>query len=317
VADLIKMFESMYLIRQAEEKMAKHYFENRIFSFVHFSTGQEGAAVGVASALEDDDRVYGNHRFHGHYLAKGGSLEGMFGEMLGKATGCCKGKGGSMHMLDRSVNFMGTTPILSSNLPISAGSALEQKMQSPNSRTVVFVGDGAAEEGELFETLNFASLMKLPLLIVIENNHFAVLSRHEDRKPTEFDLEKICSGFGVPYLAADGSRVGEVFDRTTEMLSQMQSLSKPGLLEISVYRHMAHSAPLTDDHLGLRTFDTAELRQASDPLVLARRALTKFVSEVEVQGIEDRVNAQIARALDDAINANEPAARELSTDVYF
>jgi pyruvate dehydrogenase E1 component alpha subunit len=128
------LYSKMYLLRKAETVISEYYFANKIFSFVHFYIGQEAVAVGISAHLTLEDRVYGNHRSHGHYLAKGGDLSAMYSEMLGKSTGCCKGKGGSMHMLDRQVGFMGSTPILASAVPIAAGSALQQKMKKMNSQ---------------------------------------------------------------------------------------------------------------------------------------------------------------------------------------
>ncbi|MEX1087180.1 MAG: thiamine pyrophosphate-dependent enzyme, partial [Candidatus Paceibacterota bacterium] len=167
---LLDAYKKMFLIRIAEEQLADYYLKNKIMSLVHFYVGQEAIAVGVCDALHKNDRVMGNHRSHGHYLAKGGDLKKMVCELFGKECGSSHGKGGSMHMIDTSVNFIGSTPILSSAVPLSCGSALEQKYHKSDMITVVFLGDGAFEEGGVYESLNLSTLFKLPLLIVLENN---------------------------------------------------------------------------------------------------------------------------------------------------
>src|SRR3989344_2720 len=166
--DFLGAYKRMLSIRIAEEEIAKFYLENKVMSFVHFYVGQEAVAVGVCDALSKEDRAMGNHRSHGHYLAKGGDLKRMICELFGKAEGCCHGKGGSMHMIDKSVNFIGSTPILGSVVPLANGSAFEQKYSKKKSVTAVFFGDGAFEEGIVYETLNLAALFKLPLLLVLE-----------------------------------------------------------------------------------------------------------------------------------------------------
>ncbi len=174
--DLLEVYSDMFFLRTAEEKIAEYYFNNKIFSFVHFYIGQEAVAVGVSRHLSLEDRVFGNHRSHGHFLAKGGSLDRMYAEMLGRRTGCARGKGGSMHMLDKTVGFMGSTPILGSAVPIATGSAFQQKMMKEPGITVVYLGDGAAEEGIFYESLNFAALHNLPLVIVLEDNLYSIHS---------------------------------------------------------------------------------------------------------------------------------------------
>ena len=167
-------YKKMTLIRIAEQEIAALYLREKIMSFIHFYVGQEAVAVGVCSALKPEDKVLGNHRSHGHYLAKGGDLKRMICELLGKEYGSSHGKGGSMHMIDRSVNFVGSTPILGSAVPLAAGTAFEQKYRKTDGVTAVFFGDGAFEEGGVYETLNLAALFKLPLILVVENNLFAV-----------------------------------------------------------------------------------------------------------------------------------------------
>ena len=189
----------MQLIRITEQEIANFYLANKVMSFVHFYVGQEAVATGVCAALASGDKVMGNHRSHGHYLAKGGDLKRMVCELLGKAHGSSKGKGGSMHMIDKSVNFVGSTPILGSVVPLACGAAFEQKYNKKNDLTVSFVGDGASEEGVVYETINLAALFKLPYLIVVENNLYSVNSKIKDRRSEGYNVEKIVTARRAVY----------------------------------------------------------------------------------------------------------------------
>jgi TPP-dependent pyruvate/acetoin dehydrogenase alpha subunit len=310
-------YEAMFLLRTAEERIAKHYFDNKIFSFVHFYVGQEAVAVGVSSNLQPQDRVFGNHRSHGHYLAKGGNLFAMYSEMLGKSTGCCRGFGGSMHMLDRSVNFMGTTPILGSVAPIAAGSALQQKMSGESGITTFFIGDGASEEGVFLETLNFAALQNLPLLIVVENNLYSVNSPREARKSPEFDLKTIVEGFGLEYLFADGNDLNDVAEKSANAVASLRLKGKPCVLECRVFRHMAHSAPISDDRIGYRVIDTEEVRIESDSLKNLRNELASIISEEEIRNKERAIVEFVELQLRRAIEAPEPDVSQLRKGVFY
>lgn len=263
-------YEKMLLIRLAEEAVEKDFLENKIFSFYHSSKGQEAVAVGVTMALQPEDRVYGNHRSHGHYLAKGGDLYRMFCEIYGKADGCCKGFGGSMHMLDFDVNFMGSTPLLGSVAPIATGSAFEQKYSGagcshrPNGITVCFFGDGASEEGVVYESINLAAVMKLPILFVIEDNLYAVNTPHSARRAPLFSRRMLYEGLGVRFLEADGNDFTFVYSQATMLAKAIRGGKGPAVLYTRTYRHMAHSGPITDE--SVRVEDTKETREVDDPL---------------------------------------------------
>ena len=252
---ILQAYKKMLLIRIAEQEIANLYLQNKIMSFVHFCVGQEAVAVGVCDALKKEDRVLGNHRSHGHYLAKGGDLRKMICELLGKEYGSSHGKGGSMHMIDKSVNFVGSTPILGSVVPLACGAAFEQKYSKKDGITVAFLGDGAFEEGVVCETLNLAALFKLPLLLVVENNLFAVNSKLKDRRSEAYDIEKIVTGFGVTYVKADGNDYRDVFGKAKKLVAEVRR-GKPAVLECITYRHMAHSAPIFDE--GYREEDILE-----------------------------------------------------------
>ena len=191
----LKALKKLIEIRIVENLIAKEFKKNKIFAFLHLYIGQEACATGVIFSLNKEDQVFGNHRSHGHYLAKGGDLKKMIFEVFGDERGCCKGYGGSMHMLDKKVNFLGSGPILGSVAPIVTGFAAAKKINKQKGVVVGFIGDGAAEEGGFYETINLASVLKVPLMIVIEDNELAVETTQEVRKSKNYSLKKIINGF--------------------------------------------------------------------------------------------------------------------------
>ena len=245
--EILEAYQKMLLIRRAEEAISTDFIENKIFSFYHSSAGQEAVSVGVCMALSKEDRVFGNHRSHGHYLAKGGDLYAMMCEIYGKADGCCKGYGGSMHMLDRSVGFMGSTPILGSAVPIALGSAFEQKVSGKNSITVVFTGDGASEEGVVYESLNIAATKGLPLLVVIEDNLYAVNTPASARRSPWFSREAVYTGLGACFMTADGNNIVDVLNAARSAKDTILMLRTQVVLHTTPFRHMAHSGPIAED----------------------------------------------------------------------
>ncbi len=309
-----KAYKKMFLIRVAEEEIASLYLKEKIMSFVHFYIGQEAVAVGVCDALNKDDRVMGNHRSHGHYLAKGGDLKRMICELLGKENGSSHGKGGSMHMIDKSVNFTGSTPILGSAVPLACGSAFEQKYSKNGGVTAVFFGDGASEEGIVYESLNLAALFKLPLLFVIENNLYAVNSKISDRRSADYDVEKIVNGFGVKYLKADGNDYDDVYNKAKDLVKEVRD-GHPAVLECITYRHMAHSAPIFDE--SVREEDVLERRLEKDPIKKVRSILLNGQSsEEELKKMEDETREYVLESIQFALDSKYPKKETLYTDLY-
>jgi TPP-dependent pyruvate/acetoin dehydrogenase alpha subunit len=242
---ILKAFEKLINIRIVEEKIAKKSSENKIFSFLHLSIGQEASAVGVALGTSNKDLFLGNHRSHGHYLAKNGNLEKMIKEIFGDQNGCCKGYGGSMHMLDKKVNFMGSIPILGSAISIASGMAMAEKMKKTKNIVVVFVGDGAAEEGSFYETINMAGLYKLPLMIVLEDNRYAVESSHKKRKVKNYNFEKILKfGMNCEYKRVNGQKLLDVFNAAKIIRKNILKKKKIGILHLDCIRFAKHSGTI-------------------------------------------------------------------------
>lgn len=314
--ELLTAYKQMFLIRTAEKEIAELYLRDKIMSFVHFSVGQEAVPVGVASALRTHDKVLGNHRSHGHYLAKGGNLTAMVGELLGKALGCAKGKGGSMHMIDTSVGFLGSTPILGSVVPLATGVAFAEWYKQTGNVVVAFFGDGAAEEGAVYESLNLAALFKLPILYVIENNLYSVNSKLTDRRSTKHSMKKIVTGFGVTYVQADGNNYIDVAQKAQSLVKKVR-IGSPALLECMTYRHMAHSAPLYDDAQGYRGKDTPKERAKKDSLARLRKYLIAHnVNERKLVHIEKNITEEVLASIASACKAPYPPRKELTTDIY-
>lgn len=316
-AHILDAYKKMQLIRIAEQEIANFYLANKVMSFVHFYVGQEAVAVGVCAALASGDKVMGNHRSHGHYLAKGGDLKRLVCELLGKAPGSSKGKGGSMHMIDKSVNFVGSTPILGSVVPLACGVAFEQKYHKKGDLTVSFVGDGASEEGVVYETINLAALFKLPYLIVVENNLYSVNSKIKDRRSAGYDVEKIVTGLGATYMRADGNDFEDVFAKASEAVGKIRAGNGPMVLECITYRHMAHSAPLFDDAQGYREEDPLEKRLERDPIKrLKQTLLAAGTVEADLARIDAETRQTVLDAIAFAQAAPFPAKETLYTDVY-
>ncbi len=314
---LLKAYKKMSYIRAAEEEIAQLYLKNKIMSFVHFYVGQEAVAAGVCDALSPQDKVMGNHRSHGHYLARGGDLKGMVRELLGKEGGIAHGKGGSMHMIDKSVNFIGSTPILGGVVPLAAGAAFAQSYNRQRAITVGFIGDGASEEGGVYETLNLSALFKLPLLLVVENNLYSVNSKLSDRRSPLRDTERIVTGFGVRYVKADGNNYEDVLEKAKELVASIRKTKTPAVLECVTYRHMAHSAPIFDDAQGYREEDTLDVRLEKDSLKRLRQTLLRQgIAEEEIALIDTNTRQEVLDCIEDAQKAPYPNVKELYTNVY-
>ena len=307
----------MFLIRFTEQALVELYLKHKIMSFVHFYVGQEAVAVGVCNNLRKEDRVLGNHRSHGHYLAKGGDLRAMISELLGKEGGSSKGKGGSMHMIDTSVNFIGSTPILGSVVPLASGAAFEQKYNKRKDITAVFFGDGAFEEGVVYETLNLSALFALPLLFVVENNLYSVNSTLKERRSANHNVEKIVTGFGVTYLKADGNDYEDVFEKARMLTKGIRAGAGPAVLECMTYRHMAHSAPIFDDAAGYRQEDPLERRLERDPIKKVRRSLLESgIPENTLVTLEEKIRTSVAESIQCAVDAPYPKKETLYTNLY-
>lgn len=289
---LRQLYYDMLRIRMVEEKIADLYPEQEMRCPVHLCIGQEAVAVGVCANLSDDDYVLSGHRSHGHYLAKGGDLKAMIAELYGKVTGCTFGKGGSMHLVDLSVGFLGAVPIVGSTIPIAVGAAFGSVMRNEARATVVFFGEGATEEGVFHESVNFAALKNLPVVFVCENNLYSVYSPLSVRQPEGREVFWLAKGHGVESYQGNGNDVVEVYDLTQRAIRKAKAGGGPTFLEFETYRWREHCGPYYDNDLGYRTeheFQTWKKRDAIEALkrrqfkegLLCQPDIDKMVSDLK------------------------------------
>lgn len=314
---LISLYKKLMLIRLTEETIAEKYKEREMRCPVHLSIGQEAIAVGVCENLKKDDIVYSTHRCHAHYLAKGGDLNRMIAEIYGKETGCAKGRGGSMHLIDLETGFGGATPIVGNSLPVAVGAAFANKLMGNKNVAVVFLGDGAAEEGVFHESLNFAVLKKLPVLFICENNLFSVYTHIKERQHNR-PIYKITQSYGMEASQNDGNDVLGVYDVAVRAVKEIRGGRGPVFLEFLTYRQREHCGPLYDDHLGYRDAKEVEVWLKKDPVKSFEKYLldNKIVSQKELNKIKEETEEKINRAFDFAKKSEFPKQETLYKEVY-
>ena len=308
--DLLKMFQTMVTIRQFELRAFTEVGQRSLRGALHLSVGQEAVPTGVCAHLTDQDYLASTHRGHGHCIAWSNRLEGMFAELMGKATGCCKGMGGSMHIADLSRGNMGANAIVGASIPLGAGAALGVKIRGERSVVVAFTSDGAANCGPFAEGLNMASVCKLPLIVMIENNQFAVDTPIE-KSSGEVELFKRGQGYGVNSIRIDGNQVLDVYEATRNAVALCRDGKGPYLVEAMTYRHSGHH--VNDPGLYMPK-EKLEHYQAHDPIVRGREALAEIggASEMEIKAIETSVEQEMEEAI-----AFAKSSPELTREQFF
>jgi pyruvate dehydrogenase E1 component alpha subunit len=316
-ADLAKrLLHQMMLIRRFEEKSAESYALGKIGGFLHLSIGEEAVAVGVTAALRPDDYAISTYREHGHCLAKGSDPKRAMAELFGRRDGLSKGKGGSMHLFDKTVNFLGGHAIVGAHLPLAAGVGFAIKYEGGDQVCVCYFGDGAVPQGEFHEALNLASLWKLPVIFVCENNRYAMGTSLE-RALAETEIWKFGQAYKLACEPMDGMDVLAVREQTARAVERARRDKTPSLLEARTYRFRGHSMR---DPAGAvyRTKEEVEREKLRDPIVLFReRAVAAGVlGEADVRAIEKDVNDIVDEAVAFADASPEPPAEWLFTDIY-
>lgn len=313
----IKLLFEMLRIRMVEEAIADRYAEQAMRSPMHLCIGQEAIAVGVSSLLDKADVVFSNHRAHGHYLAKGGSLNAMIAELYGRKDGCCGGRGGSMHLIDLNAGFLGSTPIVGGTVPLAVGAAWAKKLKNDEGIVVVYFGDGCIEEGVVHESLNFSALHKLPIIFICENNHFSVYTRLENRQPAR-PIYKIAMCHGMGASIGNGNDVIEVRSLFSSALDEVKSGSGPQFLEFKTYRWREHCGPNFDDSLGYRSEHEINEGKTSCPIQSFTAALVakKLITQDEIQDIKKAINFEISSAFELASLSEEPNFLDAKEGIY-
>ncbi len=314
-----RFYRAMLRIRRTEEILADEYRQGTMRTPTHFGIGQEGPAVGVCEALESRDVAYSHHRCHTHYLAKGGSLLGLVAELLGREDGCSRGRGGSVHLTDRRVNFLGSSPILGQAMALATGSALAFKMDGAPRIAVAFFGEGAFDEGSAYECLNYASVRKLPVLYVCENNLYATESPLSVRQPEGTDLCDRVRSFKVQADHVDGNDVYAVYDAAKAALEHCRGGKGPFFLECDTYRWREHVGPLWD-HEANRTYRTKQEVEAWMEKCPVKRCGERLVATgIATQRDLDAWKLEAEKEIRDALSAAKkspwPAASTLFENV--
>ena len=317
---VMNLYRTMVRIRMCEESFVDPILSREIRCPVHLCTGQEAVAAGVCAALEKEDYIFGNHRSHGHYLAKGGRMRELVAEVFCRETGCSRGRGGSMHLIDSSIGMMGSVPIVAGTIPLALGAALAAKIRNDGRVAVSFFGDGATGEGVLCESLNFAALKKLPILFVCENNfystHLPIDEIRVSRKIYELGIP-----FGEQSHRVDGNDSLEVHKAARKAVDLCRKGKGPVFLECLTYRMHGHVGPddnIQGGHTDIRPQAEIEKWRKKDPIKrLERHILKKRVaSHADLKEIQAQAEKEVLDAYDFARNSSFPNGEELNRYVY-
>ncbi len=311
---LLWMYETMVTIRRFEEQSRREADAGKLRG-MHSSIGQEAVPTGICAHLRDDDYVLGTHRSHHHCIAKGVDLKEMMAELLGKSTGTNKGKGGTMHIADINKGMLGANGVVGSNIPVATGVALSAKVRGSDQVSVVFFGDGASSQGSLHEAMNIASIWKLPVLFVCENNRYA------ESTPFEYavaggSVANRAAGYDMPGVLVDGQSALDMFEVGREAVARARAGEGPTLIEAQTYRYQGHFG--ADDPLGYRTQEEEDYYEARDCIASLRAHITDggYATEGEIEALEARALQAVAAATAFADESPFPDAAELTTDVY-
>jgi len=297
--NLIGIYQ-MLRIRMIEEAIAKEYSKEYMRCPTHLSIGQEAISVGVLMHLSDNDYILSNHRAHSHYLAKGGSLKKMIAEIMGKETGCCHGRGGSMHLVDLEKGFLGSTPIVGGTIPVAVGVALNVALKNEDKIVVIFLGDGATETGVFSESINFAMLRNLPIIFVCENNFYSVYSPLDVRQSKNKDRIKVAEAHGLFAMKEMGNDVTAVWKTMKEALCVTKNKKIPSFIEFDTYRFKEHCGPNDDDYLNYRPKDQVDFWKKNCPIELFKNYL--FSKNIIDENIFLNMKMKISSEIEDAFS---------------
>lgn len=305
-----RLYKELRRIRRVEEEIARIYPSDKIKSPVHLSIGQEAVSVGVCSALAPDDVVFGTYRGHALFLAKGGRIEQLLAELFGKATGCTKGKGGSMHLIAPEVGMLGASAVVGTTIPNAVGYAYALRIRGSRAIVASFFGDGATEEGVFAESVNFAVLKRLPILFLCENNRYAIHT-HQSRRQGLADIVARVKGLGIDADRVDDNDVFAIAAWTRQAAHDARENRRPRFLEVLTYRWREHVGPNEDYDLGYRDGEEARPWKETDQV----ERVGQLLSPGERAEVDSEVEAEIAAALVFAEQSPWPDLAELHADV--
>ena len=314
--DYLNLYRKMYLIRLFEESCGENYSKGFIRGFLHLYIGQEAVAVGSIDSLEDKDFIVTHYRDHGHAIARGLSTGGLMAELFGKETGVSKGKGGSMHLFDSDKNFMGGHAIVGAQMPLAAGFALASQYRKDDAVTMVYFGDGATNQGTFHETMNLASVWKLPMIFFLENNFYGMGTSVERIRSNGKSFSNLAEGYGIPSTLVDGMDVIAVKETTKEVVDKVRKGNGPALIEATTFRFQGHS--MADPAKYRESSEVDEWRK-KDPLEsFPEYIISKNIaSKDEINDVKKSVEDEMDAAVKFATESNEPDLESLSKDVYL
>lgn len=316
--ELMEMQRRMLRIRYFEERVIQLVERGEIVGAAHSYIGEEAVAVGACMALRDDDWITGNHRSHGHPIAKGGDVNKAMAELLGKSTGFCKGKGGSMHLADFSIGILGESGILGSSIPTAVGAALGSQLQGNDRVAVPFFGDGASNEGAFHESVNLAAVWKLPVVFLCENNQYAVTSSFKKMVASD-NISDRSVAYNIPGVLVDGQDVIAMYEAVSEAVARARAGQGPSLVEGRTYRYYDHSLGLNrivqDPY---RQNEEVEEWKKRDPIDIHKERLLSqnIATQEELYEMESQVMAQIDEAVEFALQSPYPESGALFEDMY-
>ena len=315
---LKNLFYKTLRIRNIELEISKRYSEQKMRCPVHLSIGQESIPVSICASLKKDDEIVTAHRSHAHYLAKGGNLKKMIAELHGKISGCALGRGGSMHLIDSSVNVNAAVPIVGSTIPIGVGKAWANKLKKNKNIVVIFFGDGASEEGVFLESLDFAALHNLRVLFVCENNNYSVYSRINKRQNARRKIFEIARSIGVESLKIKDHDLITVYKKSRNILKKIRKNNKPFFLEIDTYRSLEHCGPNDDDKLLYRPkFEINKWKkncqiEKYEKILLKKKILTNN----NIKNLKHSISNEINEAFEYSYKSKFPGKKYLYKHIY-
>lgn len=312
--DLLAFYREMLLIRRFEEKAGQLYGMGLIAGFCHLYIGQEAIATGMRHTMIDGDKVITTYRDHGHMISTGSDPKKIMAELLGRADGSSKGKGGSMHLFDLEKHFYGGHGIVGASVPIGAGLAFADKYRGNNNVTYCYFGDGAAHQGQVYEAFNMAKLWNLPVLFIIENNHYA-MGTSLQRASSVDELHKRGIGFNIPGVKINGMDVFDVIHDGQKCVDYVRSGNGPMIIEMDTYRYRGHSM---SDPATYRSKEEVSCKKELDPIDSLRKSVldNKIASEADFEKLDNDVKVEVNDIVEFAKNSPEPAESELLTEIY-
>lgn len=309
---------SMKRIRHIEEEISVRYAEQDMRCPVHLCSGQEAVSAAAGLALDITDFAVSGHRAHGHYLGKGGSAPAMLAEIYGKKTGCAGGRGGSMHLIDESVGFMGSTAIVGNTIPVGVGLGLSFKLSGTQQVSCIFFGDGAVETGVFFESMNFAAVQKLPVLFLCENNLYSVYSSLRVRQPEGRRIFELAKAIGIESAHGDGNDAELVYTMISDAVSRIRAGDGPQFLEFDTYRWREHCGPNFDNDIGYRTEQEYLKNRALEPVERLQAKLLREnrITQAEIDAHEASIRIEAEAAFRFAIESPFPDTSDAYRNIY-